>query len=139
MDVDATIEVLTSHPSRTVFLVDFDGSLAPMVERAEDARPLPAVVDLLERLATRVGRVGIVSGRPVGFLAAYVGARGVTLTGLYGMEHVVDGQRRVDPRVEPYLATIAAAQDELLARLPVELVEPKSGVCVTVHWRPRPD
>src|SRR4051812_39548673 len=108
MDVDAMIKVLTTRPDRSVFLVDFDGSLSPIVERAEDARPLPGVVDLLERLAVAFGRVGIVSGRPVGFLAEHAGARGVTLTGLYGMEHVFDGQRRVDPRVEPYLDKIAS-------------------------------
>ena len=65
---DATVQALTEQPERTALLVDFDGSLAPIVERPEDARPLPAAITQLARLVPRLGRVGVVSGRPVEFL-----------------------------------------------------------------------
>jgi trehalose 6-phosphate phosphatase len=139
IDADATVAALTERPDRTVLLVDFDGSLAPIVERADDARPLPDAVSALARLATGLGRVAIVSGRPVGFLARHVPAPGVGLVGLYGMEQSIDGAYAVDPRVQPYLVAVAAATAELEARLPPELVEPKSGISVTLHWRPAPD
>ncbi len=139
LDADATIALLTADPARTAILVDFDGSLAPIVERADDARPLPEAITVLDRLAGRIGRVGVVSGRPVEFLARHVPVAGATLTGLYGMEHVVNGVREVDPRVTPYLDAIAAATDELRARVRTDLVEPKSGVAVTLHWRPAPE
>jgi trehalose 6-phosphate phosphatase len=139
LDADATIALLTADPARTALLVDFDGSLAPIVERADDARPLPAAVTQLERLAVRLGRVGVVSGRPVDYLARQIPVANVILTGLYGMEHVVNGAREVDPRVTPYLDAIAAAADELRARVRPDLVELKSGVAVTLHWRPAPE
>ncbi len=138
LDVDATIAVLAERPDRTVLLVDFDGTLSPIVERAEDARPLPDAIEQLRRLATRLGRVGIVSGRPAGFLAAQVPIAGLSFTGLYGMERLEGGARTIDPRVVPYLDAVTAATAELAARLPSELVEPKSGVSVTLHWRPQP-
>jgi trehalose 6-phosphate phosphatase len=93
---------------------------------------------LLDRLTRGLGRVAIVSGRPVGFLADQFPIDGLLLVGLYGMEQSIDGEYTVDPRVQPYLAAVAAATAELEARLPAELVEPKSGVSVTLHWRPDP-
>jgi len=139
IDADATVGALTEQPNRTALLVDFDGSLSPIVERADDARPLAGVTDVLEVLARKLGRVAVVSGRPVGFLARHLPVDGLTLVGLYGMERLVNGAYEVDQRVEPYLVAVAAATAELEQRLPRDLVEPKSGISVTVHWRPAPE
>ena len=139
IDADATVAALCAHPDRTALLVDFDGSLSPMVEHAADARPLPNTLAVLERLAAGLGRVAIVSGRPVGFLARRLPVDGLALVGLYGMEQLINGEYSVDPRVQPYLVAVAAATAELEAKLPPEVVEPKSGIAVTMHWRPVPD
>ncbi len=139
VDADATVAALGAHPDRTALLVDFDGSLSPIVERPEDARPLPNTLAVLERLAAGLGRVAIVSGRPVGFLARHLPVDGLALVGLYGMEQLIDGAYSVDPRVEPYLVAVAAATAELEAQLPRDVIEPKSGISVTLHWRPVPD
>jgi trehalose 6-phosphate phosphatase len=139
IDADATVAALTQRPDRTAVLVDFDGSLAPIVARAEDARPLPDAVGVLARLAAGLGRVAIVSGRPVGFLARHLPVDGVAFVGLYGMERSIDGAYSVDPRVQPYLVAVAAATAELEARLPPEVVEPKAGISVTLPWRPVPE
>ena len=136
--VDATIAALAARPARTALLVDFDGSLSPIVERADDARPLPEAVSVLERLAGALGRVAVVSGRPVAFLTRFFGGEGVELVGHYGLERSVDGAYAVDPRVEPYLVAVAAATKELEARFPRALVEQKSGISVVAHWRPEP-
>ncbi|HET9730029.1 MAG TPA: trehalose-phosphatase [Acidimicrobiia bacterium] len=137
-DVDATIAVLTQRPGRTVILSDFDGSLAPIVERADDARPLPEAVDVLTRLADHFGRVGVVSGRPFEYLARYLPIDSLAFSGLYGYERRIDGVYEVDPRVTIYRERIAHATDELAARFD-DLVENKAGISVTVHWRPRPE
>ena len=52
---------------------------------------------------------------------------------------MVDGERRVDPRVVSYATAVAAAADEADARLPGVFVERKSGLSVTLHWRTVPD
>jgi len=139
IDADAIVAALTARPPRTALLVDFDGSLSPIVERAEDARPLPEALVVLERLAHALGRVAVVSGRPVEFLARHLPIDGLAYAGLYGMEQSIDGVYSVDPRVRPYLVAVAAATAELTAALPRELVEPKAGISVTLHWRPVPE
>lgn len=139
LDADATIAALSRRPERTALLVDFDGSLSPIVERPEDARALPEAVTQLGRLAAGLGLVGIVSGRPVEFLSTHVAVAGLTYAGLYGIERCTDGVRSVDPRVEPYLDAVAAATSDARERLPGELVEPKAGVSVTLHWRSSPE
>jgi trehalose 6-phosphate phosphatase len=138
-DESATISALAEQPDRTVVLVDFDGSLAPIVEQAGDARPLPEAVDALRDLTAKLGRVGIVSGRPVEYLAAHVSVPGLVLVGLYGMQQQIDGHVEIDARVEPFLASIALAVHELRERFPHDLVEPKAGIAVTMHWRPQPE
>jgi trehalose 6-phosphate phosphatase len=139
IDADATVAALTVHSERTALLLDFDGSLSPIVELPQYARPLPEAPALLGRLAARFGRVAIISGRPIAFLAAQLPVEGLLFVGLYGLEQSLDGEYSADQRVEPYLAAVAAATAELEAQVPRDLVEPKSGISVVVHWRPAPE
>jgi trehalose 6-phosphate phosphatase len=139
LDVDAMIDALAQRPGETAILVDFDGSLAPIVDLPDDAVALPAAIQALGRLVGLMGRIAIVSGRPLEFLCRQVDVPGLVFAGLYGMELLVDGERRVDPRVASYAPAVAAAADEADARLPGVLVERKSGLSVTLHWRTVPD
>ena len=63
------IDVLVELPAQTAIFVDYDGSLAPIVDRPDDAVALPAAVEALRGLVARFGRVGVVSGRTIDFLA----------------------------------------------------------------------
>jgi len=49
---------------RYLVVVDFDGTLAPIVDRPQDARPAPGAVDALTALAQRT-TVAVLSGRPL--------------------------------------------------------------------------
>lgn len=137
LDADATVAALSEQPDQTAMMVDFDGSLAAIVENAEEARPLPAARAVLEVVAARFGRVAVVSGRPVSFLADQLPVPRLELVGLYGMERQIDGAREVDARVAPYRAAVSEAVVELHQRFGA-LVEPKADVSVTVHWRREP-
>jgi trehalose 6-phosphate phosphatase len=133
------IDALVERPGETAILADYDGSLAPIVDRPEDAVAPPQAIRALESLVGRVGRVGIVSGRPVEFLAARLAVPGLVYAGLYGMEQMIDGERRVDPRVVPFVDAVAAAAGQADERLPGTIVERKAGVSVTLHWRTVPE
>jgi trehalose 6-phosphate phosphatase len=120
-------------------LVDFDGSIAPIVDDPADAVALPAARAALAALVDRVALVGVVSGRPVEFLVRALDLQGVTFVGQYGLERSVDGRAVVDARAEPYLPAVAAATVDAERELSGLLVERKAGVAVTVHWRTAPE
>jgi trehalose 6-phosphate phosphatase len=139
LDVAATIDALVEHPAGTALLCDFDGSLSAIVDRPDDARALPGASGVLRRLAGSLGRVGIVSGRPVDFLVGQLQLPDLLYVGLYGMETIEAGVRRVDPRVLAFTSEVATASDEADRLLPGVIVERKSGVSVTLHWRTTPE
>lgn len=135
----AAFAPLVAAPARAAVLVDFDGTLSPIVADPDAARPLPAARDALARLVGAVGRVAVVSGRPVAFLRAALGVDGVTYVGQYGLERW-DGRRVVtDLRVEPFLPAVEEVAAAAERELPGLRVERKQGIAVVLHWREQPD
>lgn len=129
---------LRANPSRSAIMVDFDGSLAPIVDDPAQSHPLPDAPRILADLAARFGRVAVVSGRPVEFLRGRLSVEGIDLVGVYGMERWFEGEVVLDPRVQPFADAVGAAADELQARLPALLVERKGAVSCVLHWRSWP-
>jgi trehalose 6-phosphate phosphatase len=123
---------------------DFDGTLAPIVDDPATARPLEGTVEALGDLATRMGKVGVISGRPAEFLVAHLGDSGALMWGLYGLERVEpdpEGQPRITspPEVEEWRPVVeevlARAEDELGDRLGVE----RKNLTLTLHYRQSPE
>lgn len=135
----AALDALIEHPARTALLMDFDGTLAAIVDRPNDAAPMPGVESLLHRLVERFGVVGIVSGRPVAFLREVLPIDGLAFVGQYGMERWDGSQVVVDQRTATYHALIAEVADRAAAKFPEVLVERKGEVAVTLHFREHPD
>lgn len=129
------------EPETAVLLLDFDGTLAPIVADPEGAAALPASVEALRDVARRLGRVGVVSGRPVRFLMRQLApvAGAVRLVGLYGLEWADGGEVLTHPEAEPFRPALAAAGGRAAAEsLPGVTVEDK-GLAVTIHARRNPD
>jgi trehalose 6-phosphate phosphatase len=82
----ALLEQLTSAPRDTGVFLDFDGVLAPIVARPEDAYPPEVTRVELRRVADRYGLVAVVSGRAGEDVAARVGVDGVVYVGSHGLE-----------------------------------------------------
>jgi trehalose 6-phosphate phosphatase len=127
------------NPAGSVVIVDFDGTLAPIVADPPAARPLPGVAPVLTRLASRAGRVAVVSGRPVTFLRDVLPVEGVALFGHYGVERFDGASVSVPPPAGAWVGAVRAAAAEADAALPGLLVERKGGLAVALHWRQRPD
>jgi trehalose 6-phosphate phosphatase len=106
---------LAARPERAAISLDFDGTIAPIVDDPAAARPLPGVVDLLGPLADRYAAVALVSGRPATYLASHAAAPGVRYLGMYGLEEIVEGRVLVDPRLEAAQPAVAAARRDLEA------------------------
>ncbi len=134
------LAALRTSPATTAIFLDFDGTLAPIVGRAEDARPLREVPSLLRRLRGAFGVVAIVSGRPVAYLAHHVPAE-VEMHGIYGLESMVDGVLVHQPDAlawKTVIDEVAAAAAADAGGLPGVDIEHK-GLSLTLHFRRRPD
>lgn len=144
---DAVVERLDD----ALVLLDFDGTLAPIVDDPAQAHVHPDGPGVLAALARRVRAVALVTGRPadqvvslgrLGEVADDIGARGRLLVrGQYGAERWDSATRRVESPEPP------AGVEELRSRLPGLLddagldaahVEDK-GLALAVHTRRLPD
>ncbi|MGH9010796.1 MAG: trehalose-phosphatase [Acidimicrobiia bacterium] len=126
-------------PERCAVIVDFDGTLAPIVDDPPAATALPEAAATLGRLARRFGRVAVVSGRPVEFLRERLPVDGVVLFGQYGVERFEGTEVTTVPAAARWADAVRRAADEAEAELPDLFVERKGNVAVALHWRRRPD
>jgi trehalose 6-phosphate phosphatase len=137
-DPTSQLAPIQSRASQAGVFLDFDGTLAPIVDDPEQARPLDGVTDALARLAAAYELVAVVSGRPVGFLQPLLPA-GVVISGLYGLEVVRDGARHDHPLAGAWREAVDDVVRSSAAHGPAGVrVEPK-GVSLTLHYRTRPD
>ncbi|NEC89060.1 trehalose-phosphatase [Streptomyces sp. SID12501] len=73
-----------ADPAGAVVVLDFDGTLAPIVADPEQARAHPDTLSALSALAPHVASVAVLTGRPAGVAVRYGGFAGVP-----GLEHLV--------------------------------------------------
>jgi len=137
----AALEPWSANPGRAAVVVDFDGSLAPIVDDPAAAVALPAAAGAVSRLAGRLGLVAVVSGRPVAFLRERLADDRLAYAGVYGLERLVGGRVVVDERVAPFVDAVAAAarRAEADPALTGVGVERKCSVAAALHWRTCPE
>ncbi|HVS69057.1 MAG TPA: trehalose-phosphatase [Mycobacteriales bacterium] len=88
------IDAVLADPPSALLALDFDGTLAPIVARPEDARPADGARDVLASLAVRLGGVAIVSGRDAEEIVRLLGIAdvpGIQVAGHYGLQLWHDG------------------------------------------------
>ncbi|MFF3740026.1 trehalose-phosphatase [Streptomyces sp. NPDC002566] len=111
------LEAILARPGATLVALDFDGTLAPIVENPDDARAHPDAVPALAALAPKVASVAVVTGRPPA-----VAVRNGGFAGVPGLDRLVVlghyGAERWDARTDTVSAPephpgVAAARAEL--------------------------
>ncbi|HEV2147887.1 MAG TPA: trehalose-phosphatase [Longimicrobiaceae bacterium] len=127
---------------RLVLLLDFDGTLAPIVERPEMAAIPEATRAALDRLLGAPGVVGaVVSGRGMADARERAGISGIAYAGNHGMEIEGPDVHRVHPEAQaarPQLEEVIAAVEPALAEVPGAFVEDK-GLTLSIHYRLTPE
>jgi len=99
-------------------LVDFDGTLAPISDRTDDASPPPLARAALARLARRPKcLVAVISDRALNDLRQRVGLPGVTYVGSHGFEIAGPGWRSERRQATEVRALITACSQRLRIRL----------------------
>jgi trehalose-phosphatase len=125
---DDLLAQLSADPAEAGLFLDFDGVLAPIVERPEDAAPPPETRAELGRLVLRYKLVAVVSGRTTEDVRARLGVDGVVCVGSHGLE--------LEPQAERWRQTLTAFAAD--APWPPEEIELK-GLAVAFHFRAHDD
>ena len=136
--VDEALTPFRADPGTVALILDFDGTLSPIVEDAAAAVPHADVPDLLARLRDHFGLVAVVSGRPVEFLLPLL-PTGLVLAGLYGLELMVDGERRDHPQAGNWREVVDDVAGLAEVRAPAGVVVERKGLSLTLHYRSAPD
>jgi trehalose-phosphatase len=126
--LDPLLARLAAEPERTGLFLDFDGVLAPIVERPEDAVAPPETRAELERLVGRYALVAVVSGRTGADVEARLGVPGVVCVGSHGLE--------LEPQADRWRRVLGAFAAD--APWPQSEVEVK-GLALAFHFRDRED
>jgi trehalose 6-phosphate phosphatase len=137
------LRAVTADPSRSALFFDVDGTLAPIVQRAQDAAVPKETSLLLARLSRRYARVACISGRAAADVRRLVGVGGIEYSGLHGAELLEpdSSEARVMPDFARFLAEVqgfARERDTPEVRALRVRIEDK-GPIVSFHWRGAPD
>jgi trehalose 6-phosphate phosphatase len=130
---------LGADPGRAAILTDVDGTLAPIVERPEQAVVPERARELLAELSRRFALVGCVSGRQALEARRLVGVERIAYAGNHGLELLLPGE--VEPRTDPALAGREREAEEFLAGIGAERLEEAGlrredkGPIQALHWR----
>ncbi len=121
-----------------LLLIDYDGTLTPIVERPELAELSETAKRLLEELAHQSRFiVGIISGRALADLKDKVGISGIIYAGNHGLEIEGPGICFTNPVAEELSPVLQAMSDELsqaVSTIKGVFVENK-GLTLSVHYR----
>lgn len=131
---------LDLDPAQVAIFLDFDGTLAEIVEDPTKASCPPHVLSCLQNLySASGGALAVVSGRAIAQLDDFLGPARLPLAGIHGLQ-----RRSADGRLEtPVIDKVAVAKLSAKASAFVDarkelLCEFKVGG-VAVHYRKRPD
>ena len=137
--IDELLAPLRADPRRSAVLTDIDGTLAPIVERPEQASISEDARALLSELSDRFAVVGCISGRRAGEARELVGVDGIAYAGNHGLELLLPGDD--EPRLDPSLEGRAGAAAEYLKGLDGGLLgnaglrHEDKGPIQALHWR----
>lgn len=135
---DERLGAFRADPAAVAVVLDYDGTLSPIVADAAAAVPQEGVADLLARLRDHLGLVAVVSGRPIDFLAPLL-PPGLVLAGLYGLELAVGEQRLDHPQAGNWREVVDDVAGRAEVRGPAGVVVERKGLSLTLHYRTAPD
>ncbi|NRQ48390.1 trehalose-phosphatase [Aeromicrobium stalagmiti] len=134
---------IVADPGHTLLALDFDGTLAHIVDDPTRAFAHPRSVDALARLGAVLGQVAIVTGRPVpqalelGGFEGRAGLERLVIYGQYGAERwdAADGTTTRPDRPEPIVRLAGLLPDWLAERGAGDVRIEDKGLAIAIHTR----
>jgi trehalose 6-phosphate phosphatase len=145
-EIADTVSLVVADPAGTLLALDFDGTLAHVVDDPTEAYAHERSVAALARLGRVIGQVAIVTGRPVAQaleLGGFEGTPGFENLVICGQYGAVRGDARAGRTVAPERSAVI---DDVVQLLPAWLAEhglpdarlEDKGLAVAVHTRGLP-
>jgi trehalose 6-phosphate phosphatase len=137
------IAPLRADPAHGAVLLDIDGTLAPIVQRAAEAHVPEPTRQLVIEAAKKYALVACVTGRRASEARAMVSVGTVTYLGSHGAEVLRPGWLKpaLDPDVQAWAPQMQAFAHDLdfseMRRERVRLED--KGAILAFHWRGAPD
>nr|AIT69731.1 putative trehalose-phosphatase [uncultured bacterium] len=118
---------------------DLDGTLAPIVGQAADARVPPGTLTALERLAT-VAKVAVITGRDLNTARRMVPSDLVIIVASHGLETSIDSD--LIPGVDRVAvgAALERIEQRVMSRVPAAYLQvERKAISTAFHYRQRED
>jgi len=131
------VELRRRH-DRAAVVVDFDGTLAPIVDDPAIARPLPGTLPVLRALVRRFRLVAVVSGRPAAFLATHLDVDGLVRVGSYGLEEVTPTGIVQASEASAWTEAVRMVTARAREHAPPGVLVEDKGLSITLHYRTAP-
>ncbi|MFZ6004175.1 MAG: trehalose-phosphatase [Actinomycetota bacterium] len=135
---NALVEVLRADPARTAILLDFDGTLSPIVVDPACAAPIEGAPEALQKLSSTYAVVAVVSGRPVSYLRSHL-QESLVLVGLYGIEEASGDSVGTHPGAARWRSIVDDVAARAAEELPVGVGVEHKGLSLTLHVRAHPE
>jgi trehalose 6-phosphate phosphatase len=135
------LQVLMADPSDAVLAVDFDGTLAPIVDRPQDARPADGALAALTSLSARLAACAVVTGRAANDAVRLGGldsVPGLVVFGHYGLQRWSDGALESPPPTAE-VAQARALLEAVVAAAPHGVHLEDKEHSLVLHTRPAAD
>lgn len=139
----AARDAVLADPGRSLLAVDFDGTLAHIVDDPTRAFANEKSVAALARIGGRIGHIAIITGRPVnqaltlGGFSGLAGLERLVIFGQYGRERwdAATGHT-VSPPLDPEIAAVEALLPQWLIAHDAEAVRIEGkGLAIALHTR----
>jgi len=133
------IKALTAARGPLLVASDLDGTLAPIVANASEARVPPGTLAVLDRIALRA-RVAVITGRDLNTARRMVPVEGVDVVGSHGLEASFDDP--LIPGVDRVALSAALEQVEqqVITAVPSSFLHiERKAVSTAFHFRKAPD
>jgi trehalose 6-phosphate phosphatase len=119
--------------------LDLDGTLAPVVDNAADARVPAATLAVLDRLAPRV-RMVVITGRDLNTARRRVPCDGVEVIGSHGLEATLDAGFLPHMDRIALAAALESVEDHVTAAVPSAYLQiERKAISTAFHYRVTPE
>lgn len=130
---------VANGPGPVLVATDLDGTLAPIVDRASEARVPSGTLAVLDRLAT-VARVAIITGRDLNTARRLVPCEGVIVIGSHGLEATMDESLITEVDRPKLAAALELSEQQVITAVPSAYLHiERKSISTAFHYRRAPE